>query len=332
MSFLAAALALLIERFVGYPKAVYALIGHPVEWIGKLIGWLDYKFNLEEDSAKESRLAGVLTIFMVCVTVALPAVIIQLFTAHYMFGWIANALIGTVMLSQKSLRDHVTDVARAFSQSLSHAQDAVGKIVGRDPKVLDESGVTRAALESLAENTSDGIVAPVFWYCLLGLPGLFMYKAINTADSMIGHKTPRFINFGWAAAKLDDLVNWPAARLSGFLFAAAARFNGQENAKARAQSAISTMMRDAKKHGSPNAGWPESAMAGALGLAFGGPRSYEGDTVNLPWLGDGRKSLSRADLASGLALYDRTLIILVIATAVLGVVLLLPSVFLPPSV
>jgi adenosylcobinamide-phosphate synthase len=332
MSFLAAALALLIERYVGYPKAIYNVIGHPVEWIGKLIGWLDYRFNLEEDTEKESRLAGLLTIGVVCAVVAVPALIIQWVTSHFMFGWIINGLIGTVMLSQKSLRDHVLDVGAAFRQSLSHAQKAVGKIVGRDPKLLDESGVTRAALESLAENTSDGIVAPVFWYCLLGLPGLFIYKAINTADSMIGHKTTRFQHFGWAAAKLDDIVNWPAARISGFLIATAARFNGQENGKARAQAAISAMFRDAKKHSSPNAGWPESAMAGALGLSFGGPRSYDGDTVNLPWLGDGRKSLSRADLSSGIALYDKALIILMLATAVLGTILLLPAVFLQPTI
>jgi adenosylcobinamide-phosphate synthase len=325
MSFLAAALALLIEKYVGYPQAIYRIIGHPVEWIGKLITWLDFKFNLDEDTPKESRLAGVLTLFLICVAAAIPAIIIQVVTAQIPLGWILNGVIGTVMISQKSLRDHVGNVASALKISLPQAQHEVAKIVGRDPKNLDESGVTRAALESLAENTSDGIVAPVMWFALLGLPGLFMYKAINTADSMIGHKTKRFINFGWASARFDDLVNWPAARFSGFLFAAAARFNGQDNAAERSKASVSSMMKYAKLHSSPNAGWPESAMAGALGLSFGGPRSYEGDTINLPWMGDGRKSLSRADIAAGLALYDRALVMLFAIAAVLGAGLLLLS-------
>jgi adenosylcobinamide-phosphate synthase len=182
---------------------------------------------------------------------------------------------------------------------LNEGRKAVAKIVGRDPAALDESGVVKGALESLAENTSDGIVAPVLWYALLGLPGIVAYKAINTADSMIGHKSERYIYFGWAAARLDDLINQPASRLSGLLFAAAAAWNDGE----RGKIALQVMWRDARKHQSPNAGWPESALAASLGVKFGGPRSYDGSRVSLPWMGEGREVLNRDDIRKGLRLF-----------------------------
>jgi adenosylcobinamide-phosphate synthase len=184
-------------------------------------------------------------------------------------------------------------------------------IVGRDLPQLDESGVTKAALESLAENTSDGIVAPVLWYALLGLPGIVMYKAINTADSMIGHRSERYIYFGWAAARLDDLVNLPASRLTGLLFAGATAWTDRERGKV----AWHAMWRDAPKHNSPNAGWPESALAASLGVKFGGPRSYQGQLVNLPWMGEGRETLNRDDIRKGLRLYGTAMTFLLLLVA-----------------
>jgi adenosylcobinamide-phosphate synthase len=172
-------------------------------------------------------------------------------------------------------------------------------IVGRDPSQLDESGVSKAALESLAENSSDGIVAPVLWYALLGLPGIAVYKAINTADSMIGHKSEKYQHFGWAAARLDDLVNLPASRLTGLLFAA--------TKPSQFGRIVDVMRRDAPKHQSPNAGWPEAAMAAALGLRFGGPRSYDGERVELPYMGDGRDTIDRTDIKRGLAVMSKAM-------------------------
>jgi adenosylcobinamide-phosphate synthase len=203
------------------------------------------------------------------------------------------------MLASRSLYDHVRDVALALrNEGLDAGRTMVGRIVGRNPETLDEHGVARAAIESLAENASDGITAPVVWFALLGLPGLAAYKAINTADSMIGHRTPRHEAFGWAAARLDDLVNLPASRLTGFLFALAARFipNGSTD------NAFRAMRRDAHRHRSPNAGWPESAMAGALGLKLNGPKTYGATHVDDAYMGDGRREATADDIDRALRL------------------------------
>ncbi len=182
--------------------------------------------------------------------------------------------------------------------------------------MLDESGVSRAALESLAENASDGIVAPAFWFALGGLPGLALYKAINTADSMIGHRSERYLHFGWASARLDDLINLPASRLCGALFAAAA---WTLNAEA-ARNAVDAMRRDADRHVSPNAGWPESALAGALDIRLGGPRAYSGHAVDLPTMGHGRADLDRNDIRRGLKLYDRAMTVLCVLAIILALI------------
>jgi adenosylcobinamide-phosphate synthase len=218
-------------------------------------------------------------------------------------GWIVEPVIASALIAQRSLRDHVNAVADGLARSLAEGRAAVSLIVGRDPEFLDEAGVAKAALESLAENSSDGIVAPVLWYALLGLPGLALYKAANTADSMIGHRSPRYLHFGWAAARFDDLINLPCSRASGLLFAGAAWIRSGEAAK----RAIAAMWRDADKHVSPNAGWPEAALAGALGLRLGGPRSYAGRPVELPWMGDGREPVSAGDIRDGLRLYGQAL-------------------------
>jgi adenosylcobinamide-phosphate synthase len=226
-----------------------------------------------------------------------------------------EALLATALIAQYSLHEHVIAVGKGLDISLSEGRKAVSMIVGRDPAELDESGVAKAALESLAENTSDGIVAPVLWYILLGLPGIMAYKAINTADSMIGHKSERYVYFGWAAARLDDLVNLPASRLAGLLFAGAAAWADRE----RGKIAWHAMWRDAPKHNSPNAGWPESALAASLGVKFGGPRSYKGIRVNLPWMGEGRETLNRDDIRKGLRLYGTAMTFLLSAVVICAV-------------
>ena len=311
--FESAALALLVERFAGYPQPVFDKIGHPVMWIGKLITWADHALNVPGASKTEGRLRGVMAVIGLIVAVFVPSYIVAQILGTTRIGWMLEALLATSFIAQKSMRDHVKDVLRAFGQSLPAARAAVAKIVGRDPAQLDESGVAKAALESLAENTSDGIVAPILWYAFLGLPGLAVYKAISTADSMIGHKSEKYLHFGWAAARLDDLVNLAPSRLTGLLFAA--------TEPSRFKDVFAIMRRDAPKHGSPNAGWPEAAMAAVLGLKFGGPRAYEGVPVDLPFMGQGREHLTRLDIKRGLKLFSHAMWLLFAAMLVPGLIL-----------
>ena len=232
-------------------------------------------------------------------------------------GFIIVALVGSSLIAQRSLHEHVARVALALERDgLGAGREAVSLIVGRDPKSLDEAGVARAAIESLAENFSDGIVAPAFWLAVFGLPGGAAYKAINTADSMIGHRTPRHEMFGWAAARLDDLVNWPASRLSALLIVAAAMVTRG----ASPEAAWAAVQRDARQHRSPNAGWPEAAMAGALGLALAGPRVYDGIEVDDAFMGDGRREATVDDIRAALTLYERADAILIALVAVLTAV------------
>jgi adenosylcobinamide-phosphate synthase len=314
-----AALALLVENLVGYPAVIYSRVGHPIEWIGRLIALLDEQLNTRGGEPQQQTFSGVLAVVVLIIAVGLPAAVVQWLTMSVPYGWVANVMLAVPFLAQKSLRDHVLAVADGLTRDgdLTLARSAVSKIVGRDPSALDESGISKAALESLAENASDGVVAPALWYSIAGLPGLVIYKAINTADSMIGHKSEKYLHFGWAAARLDDLVNLPASRLTGLLFAAAAWITS----KPSAQLAWRCMVRDARHHQSPNAGWPEAAMAGALGVRFGGPRSYDGEIVELAWMGEGRSALSGDDIARGLALYDRAIILLPSAFLVLALIL-----------
>ncbi len=277
--------ALLFDAVIGDPDWLWRRAPHPVVWIGHGIGWLEQKLNRESRSKRGRKLAGVLTVaVLISVALLIGALVSDLLHGHWL-GLLLEALIASTLIAQRSLYQHVARVHRAFAEGgLPAARKAVAMIVGRDPERLDESGVARAAIESTAENFSDGIVAPVFWLALFGLPGLIAYKAINTADSMIGHRTDRYINFGWAAARLDDLVNLVPARLSGVLVAFAAPI-----VRGSIVTSFRTMLRDARKHRSPNAGWPESAMAGALGIALSGPRVYAEGAANEPYLNaDGR--------------------------------------------
>jgi adenosylcobinamide-phosphate synthase len=310
MYFIVTAFALLIERLIGYPQALHRIIGHPVEWIGRFIAWLDRRFNPPEKPT--SRLAGVIALLALLVVTGGIAIAVTLLLRQLPFGWLAEALIATAFLAQKSLRDHVQAVADGLAASLEAGRRAVSQIVGRDPQALDRSGVSRAALESLAENASDGIVAPAFWLLIGGLPGIVLYKAINTADSMIGHKSPRHLSFGWASARLDDIVNIPGARITGLLFALAA---GRSR-----KAAFTAMYRDADRHVSPNAGWPEAALAGALAIRLGGRRSYGGREVDLATMGDGKDELDQIDIERGLSLYGRALTLLTVCVVLVALV------------
>ncbi len=286
-------LALLAEALFGYPDGLYRRIGHPVTWMGAGIAFFDAKFNRTDWNPQVRRATGVLTL---AVLIAVPVgvtVLVQQSLSGSWLGAIGLAVIASTLIASRSLYDHVHEVAVALeTQGLAGGQQAVAKIVGRDPLSLDEPSVARAAIESLAENASDGVVAPVFWFAVLGLPGIVAYKVINTADSMIGHRTQRHEAFGWAAARLDDLVNLPASRFTGVLFALAAAL--MPGASPRA--ALTAMGRDAAKHRSPNAGWPESAMAGALDLKLAGPRTYDGVLVGDAYMGDGRREATANDI------------------------------------
>ena len=290
--------ALPIDAAFGYPDAVFRAVRHPVVWIGALISWLDRSYNRMEWSDAKRRAAGVLAISAMIMTTVLPAWAIQTMLSHGP-GIVLIALMSSTLIAQRSLWTHVSAVAKALQvDGLPGGRRAVSMIVGRNPDALDEAGVVRAAIESLAENFSDGIVAPALWCAACGLPGLVFYKSVNTADSMIGHRTPRHEAFGWAAARLDDVINLPASRLSAVLLITAAVLN-----RRCPVDAARAVWRDATSHRSPNAGWPEAAMAGALGLRLAGPRTYGDVRVEDSWMGHGRADATVADLHRALRLY-----------------------------
>jgi len=330
---------------VGYPDRLVRAIGHPVIWIGKLIDLLDRAVNCkhssyaglthesapsltlprkrgrersgatregivdcrvkpgnDEQCGTRSRIPGVFALLILLAVVGGAAFALQNVLLPLPFGFIAVALTASSLLAQRSLYDHVARVAAALETGgVEAGRDAVSHIVGRDTAALDEAGVARAAIESLAENFSDGVVAPALWLAVGGLPGGALYKAANTADSMIGHRTPRYEKFGWAAARLDDLLNLPASRLSALLLVASAALTPG----ASAAYAWQAIRRDAPRHRSPNAGYPESALAGALGLRLAGARVYGGVSVDDAFMGDGRRDATAADIRAALALYRR---------------------------
>lgn len=298
--FLLAFFALVLERIFGYPDGLYQRIGHPVTWIGKLISWLDRNWNRETDDFRTRKTRGLYALLVLLAVTFLAAMSVHLVLMLLPFGPILLALAASSLPAQKSLEYHVRDVADSLKYSgLEKGRKAVSMIVGRDPDQLDEAAVCRAAIESLAENFSDGVVAPAFWMGLGGLPGGALYKAANTADSMIGHRNDRYEAFGWAAARFDDLINLPASRLSAFLFVIAAFFVD----RASPRNALLAIFKDARHHRSPNAGWPEAAMAGALGIALAGPRSYGGQTIEARFMGEGgRSELTYEDIHRALKL------------------------------
>jgi adenosylcobinamide-phosphate synthase len=318
MAVTTALLALVIEAAVGYPPLLLRAFGHPVTWMGAMIGALERRFN-RAASARVRRSAGLAVLAAVVGTAFALAFAVERMLLSLPFGTFAVALLASTLVAQRSLHDHVARVARALEkEGLDAGRTAVAHIVGRDPEALDEAGVARAAIESLAENFSDGVVAPVFWTALGGLAAGAAYKAINTADSMLGHRSERLAAFGWAPARVDDLVNLPASRLSALLLIAAAGLTPGASAAA----SLRAVRRDARRHRSPNAGYPEAAVAGALGLALAGPRVYGGALVEDAVMGDGRRDAGAADIRAALALYRRADALLIALLAALALVLI----------
>lgn len=315
-------IAIIVEAAFGYPQRLYRAVGHPVGWLGRLLAWTDRRWNTPGATFARRRAWGV---------AALALTILAAAVASFTATSIANAVlpttlalvvlgvVGGTLIAQRSLDDHVRAVAEALETGTPEdARHAVAHIVGRETANLETHGLSRAAIESLSENFSDGVVAPVFWMIVGGLPGAAVYKAINTADSMIGHKSERHRAFGWAAARLDDLVNLPASRLAALWIATAAAILPGTSGRAALKSAI----RDAHRHRSPNAGWPEAAMAGALGLKLAGPRTYNGETVDDAWIGDGRAEATATDIRNALRIYRTACAIQAAAVGILAAAVL----------
>lgn len=301
-----------LDLAFGWPAWLYARIGHPVTWIGALIRRLDIAWNRDTTTDFPRRLAGVAAALVVVGVVTALAVALQVALPSNWLGIALGGVLAWPLVAVRSMYAHVAAVVAPLqANNLDKARYAVSMIVGRNTAVLDEAGVARAAMESLAENTSDGIVAPLFWGAILGLPGIAAYKAINTLDSMIGHRTPRFEAFGWASARIDDLVNLIPARLTGALFAAVS---------GRPKTALQVMWRDAGLHRSPNAGWPEAAMAAGLGVRLSGPRVYADRVADEPWVNAGSPDPTAHDLQRGLALYARAMFLLACGLAGLALI------------
>lgn len=283
------ALALLIDAIIGEPKAIWHRVPHPIVLMGRIISFLDRRLN----QAGNRRSKGALAVSVLVVGSAILGIgIARLPVAGF---WL-EILIAAILIAQRSLVEHVSAVTTGLEKGLESGREAVSHIVGRDPASLDEAGVCRGAIESCAENFSDAVVAPAFWFAIAGLPGILVYKIVNTADSMIGHRTERHGEFGWAAARLDDLLNLVPARLTGLLICLVAR----------SYSAFQIMLRDARQHNSPNAGWPEAALAAALGVAIAGPRTYKGITTESPFMNaEGRKDANAADVTAAIGIVWR---------------------------
>jgi adenosylcobinamide-phosphate synthase len=292
--------ALALDALIGDPDFLWRRISHPVAIFGIGIATLDRWLNRSAWTFTRRRIAGVAALLVLLAVVIVPGHMIEALLRTLPWGNVWIALVASVFIAQRSLYQHVARVRAAFeSGGSAAARRAVAMIVGRDPESLDQAGICRAAIESSAENFSDGVVAPALWFALFGLPGLLAYKAVNTADSMIGHRGERYEAFGWAAARLDDVLNFIPARLSGLIIALAVPIAGGSIA-----TALRVMMRDSRMHRSPNAGWPESAMAAALGLALAGPRRYGATIVDDPFLNAaGRRDAEPADIARALRVF-----------------------------
>jgi len=286
--------SMLVESLVGWPSRLYQYVRHPVVWMGALISALDDNLNNEKSTDRVRYVLGAVTAIAVIALSTVCGIGISVLLPDTGVGFAAEAIIASSLIATRSLYTHVDAVAKPLAAGdIDAARRSVSHIVGRDTSQLDATGISRASLESLAENSSDGVVAPIFWGVLFGLPGIAAYKAVNTLDSMIGHMSPRHRAFGWASAKLDDLANFIPARLTAaYLIAASGTMR-----------AIRTVFADAGKHRSPNAGWPESALAGSVGIRLSGPRLYGGELNKEPWLNGSSPDPDARSLRQGLRLY-----------------------------
>ena len=313
--------ALAVDAVVGDPPGLYRRVPHPVALVGRWIAMLDAGLNDAAASDGWRVARGGAVVLVVTLAAAGTGALVQALasaaastggiTGGSVAGFVVEAVVASILVAYRGLRDHVREVARGLRTGIAEARAAVAHVVGRDPASLDRAAVARAAIESTAENFADGVIAPLFWYVVLGLPGLFAYKAINTLDSMIGHRDPRHLMFGRVAARVDDAANWVPARLAAALLAGAALVLPG----ASARGAVRAALRDGGRHRSVNAGWPEAAMAGALGFALAGPRNYGGRTVEDAWMGGGRRDLDAGDVHAALRLYAAATVLAAAALA-----------------
>tara|TARA_B100000530_G_C15894119_1_gene462655 strand:- start:441 stop:1403 length:963 start_codon:yes stop_codon:yes gene_type:complete len=293
-------LALAMDAIIGDPNWLYRKIPHPIAAIGCMMNQLDLFLNRPQVKNPTKKILGVLFIIIALSVAGIIGWGMQTGLKLMEFGQLLEAILVSIFLAQNSLYRHVRNVAQALvSDGLDAARLSVSHIVGRDPATLDDSGVCRASIESLSENFSDGVIAPVFWYLIAGIPGILMYKTLNTADSMVGHLSPKYKYFGWASARLDDAANFIPARLTALLiFLTALIIPSTKGFKS-----LRSCLTYANRHRSTNAGWPEAAMAGALDIRIAGPRVYNGIVVNDPWMGDGNPNLRTNDINRALKLY-----------------------------
>jgi len=306
--------ALVADAVIGDPDPVWRRLPHPVAWFGGMIRFLEKRLNDPKRPELQRRVLGLLAITGISGTTIAAAWLLERLLLSLPYGWFLVGICGSVLIAQRSLHEHVGRVADALeTHGLEGARQAVSMVVGRNPATLDEAGVARAAIETTAENFSDGVVAPVFWFLLAGLPGIAFYKAVNTADSMVGHRSSRYLAYGWASARLDDGLNLLPARFSGFLISAAmAAIDRQPG------PALTVMLRDARLHKSPNAGWPEAAMAGGLGLALAGPRQYGEERLDDPYLNPaGRRDAGASDIRQALTVMVAACCLLILVVALL---------------
>jgi len=292
-------LAMLLDALFGEPKWVWDRLPHPAVMIGRMIGWADKRFN----SGGMRRTKGVGLLSALVVGGALVGAVIEA-----LLGPVGVVLIGAILLAQRTLADHVRDVADALRVSLGDGRMMVARIVGRDTAEMDEPAVARAAIESAAENFSDGVIAPLFWFIVGGLPGLIVYKAVNTADSMVGYRTPRHEDFGWAAARFDDLLNWVPARITALLILVV-------TGKGR----WADITADARRHRSPNAGWPEAAFARGLNVALAGPRSYHGSLSDDPFVNpEGKRVIGAGEIIVAVRLLWRVWLLVAVLVGLMA--------------
>lgn len=292
--------AMALDAVMGEPRWLWSRVPHPAVLMGRLIGWADMRFNTGPRWHN-----GVLVVMGLVAGAALIGVVIEALP----LGWLWSLVGGAILLAQKSLVQHVQAVADGLRYGVGEGRRAVAMIVGRDTREMDEPAVARAAIESAAENFSDGVIAPAFWYLVGGLPGILVYKIVNTADSMIGYRTPRHEDFGWAAARLDDVLNWVPARITAALIALAF-WSGR---------AVDVVRQDAGLHRSPNAGWPEAAMAGVLDVALSGPRSYHGQSRDFPWVnGSGERQIGVTEIERAISVLWRVWAVVAACTLVLA--------------
>ncbi len=307
-------LALALDAIFGDPDRLWARYKHPAVMMGDVIDWLDVKLN----GGSQRKVAGFLAIFAASTLAIAIGIVFILLPNDGIIGiinGILQAVIAATLLAYNGLVGHVSAVAIGLEEDLEKGREAVSQIVGRDTDGMTESDVSRAAIESAAENLSDAVIAPMLWFLVFGMPGLLLYKMVNTADSMIGHRTEQYNDFGYAAAKLDDILNWIPARVTGFLICLAYL----------SQDAMNTMIYQADLHRSPNAGWPEAAMAGVLEISLSGPRTYEGETTNDPFLNpSGRRDLIVTDIDDAVMALNRTMLVVFV---ILGVPALLTLLF-----